>query len=216
MSELSTKINETALKEMMVSIRRNAKDSACIDNFENLLREIENPEFVNITVNSMTNFLSEWFEVLGAVILVPQKKYRSRMLTTQFIEPMRFFNRVRKMADEQMLVRSTLEWMFGEQYSNATKTTSRKPCMASVEEMSDILNDLLKPTDIDGKPIQLSWQELRAIPEDELSEMIPTTEALKELARKEMLVWNYIPGVIKAIIQTKRREMNMDNNSKKF
>ena len=126
------------------------------------------------------------------------------------------FNRVRKMADEQMLVRSTLEWMFGEQYSNATKTTSRKPCMASVEEMSDILNDLLKPTDIDGKPIQLTWGELRAIPEDELSDMIPTTEALKELARKEMLVWNYIPGVIKAIIQTKRREMNMDNNSKKF
>ena len=216
MSELKKKINETGLKELMVSIRRNAKNSACIENFENLLREIDNPEFVNVTVNSMTNFLSEWFELLRSVRCVQEKKFQSKMLTTQFIEPMRFFNRVKKMADEQMLVRSTLEWMFGEQYSNATKTTSRKPCMASVEEMSDILNDLLKPTDIDGKPIQLTWTELRGIPEDELSEMIPTTEALKELARKEMLVWNYIPGVIKAIIQTKRREMNMDNNSKKF
>ena len=216
MSELSTKINETALKEMMVSIRRNAKDSACINNFENLLREIENPEFVNVTVNSMTNFMTEWFELLGAVIVVPQKKYRSRMLTTQFIQPMRFFNRVKKMADEQMLVRSTLEWMFKSECSNATRTTSRKPCMASVEEMTDIMNNILKPTDYDGNPIQLTWQELRAIPTDELEEMIPDADAMNELARKEMLVWNYIPGVIKAIIQTKRREMNMDNNSKKF
>lgn len=216
MSELKKKINETGLKELMVSIRRNAKNSACIENFENLLREIDNPEFVNVTVNSMTNFLSEWFELLRSVRCVQEKKFQSKMLTTQFIEPMRFFNRVKKMADEQMLVRSTLEWMFGGQYSNATKTTTRKPCMASVEEMSDILNDLLKPTDIDGKQIQLTWGELRGIPENVLSEMIPTTEALKELARKEMLVWNYIPGVIKAIIQTKRREMNMDNNSKKF
>lgn len=216
MSELTKKINETALKELMVSIRRNAKDSACINNFENLLREIENPEFVNVTVNSMTNFMTEWFELLGAVILVPQKKYRSRMLTTQFIQPMRFFNRVKKMADEQMLIRSTLEWMFKSEYSNVTRTTSRKPCMASVEEMTDIMNDILKPTDYDGNPIQLTWQELRAIPTDKLEEMIPYAEAMNELARKEMLVWNYIPGVIKAIIQTKRREMNMDNNSKKF
>lgn len=216
MSELTKKINETALKELMISIRRNAKDSACINNFENLLREIENPEFVNVTVNSMTNFMTEWFELLGAVIVVPQKKYRSRMLTTQFIQPMRFFNRVKKMADEQMLVRSTLEWMFKSEYSNATRTTSRKPCMASVEEMTGIMNDILKPTDYDGNPVQLTWQELRAIPTDELGEMIPNADALNELARKEMLIWNYIPGVIKAIIQTKRREMNMDNNSKKF
>ena len=70
MSELKKKINETALKELMVSIRRNAKDSACITNFEDLLHEIDDPEFVNITVNSMTNFMSEWFELLGATVIV--------------------------------------------------------------------------------------------------------------------------------------------------
>ena len=43
MSELKKKINETALNELMVSIRRNAKDSACIKNFEDLLHEIDNP-----------------------------------------------------------------------------------------------------------------------------------------------------------------------------
>jgi hypothetical protein len=109
MSELKKKINETGLKELMVSIRRNAKNSACIENFENLLREIDNPEFVNVTVNSMTNFLSEWFELLRSVRCVQEKKFQSKMLTAQFIEPMRFFNRVKKMADEQMKIRAIIE-----------------------------------------------------------------------------------------------------------
>ena len=89
MSKLKKKIiNETGLNELMVSIRRNAKNSACIENFENLLREIDNSEFVNVTVNSMTNFLSEWFELLRTVRCVQEKKVQSKMLTTQFIESM--------------------------------------------------------------------------------------------------------------------------------
>jgi hypothetical protein len=52
--------------------------------------------------------------------------------------------------------------------------------------------------------------------DDDYERLLPGNKDVKELARKEMLVWNYIPGVIKAVIQTKRREMNMDNNSKKF
>ena len=235
MSELKKKIiNETGLNELMVSIRRNAKNSACIENFENLLREIDNPEFVNVTVNSMTNFLSEWFELLRSVRCVQEKKFRSKMLTTQFIEPMRFFNRVKKMANEQMKIRSIIEdieiyrntnayWKRSPNYvsslrrSSVTVDTNRKRINVTNEEIEKYIKEnatyelTKEQTGCYGIIVDVS--NLSA---DDFERLLPGRNELKELARKEMLVWNYIPGVIKAIIQTKRREMNMDNNSKKF
>ena len=236
MSELKKKkiINETGLNELMVSIRRNAKNSACIENFENLLREIDNPEFVNVTVNSMTNFFSEWFELLRSVRCVQEKKFRSKMLTTQFIEPMRFFNRVKKMADEQMKIRSIIEdieiyrntnayWKRSPNYvsslrrSSVTVDTNRKRINVTNEEIEKYIKENAtyelteEQTGCYGIIVDVS--NLSA---DDFERLLPGRNELKELARKEMLVWNYIPGVIKAIVQTKRREMNMDNNSKKF
>ena len=235
MSKLKKKIiNETGLNELMVSIRRNAKNSACIENFENLLREIDNSEFVNVTVNSMTNFLSEWFELLRSVRCVQEKKFRSKMLTTQFIEPMRFFNRVKKMADEQMKIRSIIEdieiyrntnayWKRSPNYvsslrrSSVTVDTNRKRINVTNEEIEKYIKENAtyelteEQTGCYGIIVDVS--NLSA---DDFERLLPGRNELKELARKEMLVWNYIPGVIKAIIQTKRREMNMDNNSKKF
>ena len=234
MSKLKKKINETGLNELMVSIRRNAKNSACIENFENLLREIDNPEFVNVTVNSMTNFLSEWFELLRSVRCVQEKKFRSKMLTTQFIEPMRFFNRVKKMADDQMKIRSIIEdieiyrnvneyWKRNShdvsslRRSSVTVDTNRKRINVTNEEIEKYIKENAtyelteEQTGCYGIIVDVS--NLSA---DDFERLLPGRNELKELARKEMLVWNYIPGVIKAIIQTKRREMNMDNNSKKF
>ena len=235
MSKLKKKIiNETGLNELMVSIRRNAKNSACIENFENLLREIDNPEFVNVTVDSMTNFLSEWFELLKSVRCVQEKKFRSKMLTTQFIEPMRFFNRVKKMADEQMKIRSILEDI--EIYRNVNDYWKRNPHDVSLLRRSSVTVDTnRKRINVTNEEIEKYIKEnatyelteeqtgcygiivdVSNLSVDDFERLLPGRNELKELARKEMLVWNYIPGVIKAIIQTKRREMNMDNNSKKF
>lgn len=234
MSELKKKINETGLNELMVSIRRNVKNSACIENFENLLREIDNPEFVNVTVNSMTNFLSEWFELLRTVRCVQEKKFRSKMLTTQFIEPMRFFNRVKKMADEQMKIRSIIEDI--EIYRNVNDYWKRNPRDVSLLRRSsvtvdtnrkriNVTNDEIEKYIKENATYELTEEQtgcygiiadVSNLSVDDFERLLPGRNELKELARKEMLVWNYIPGVIKAIIQTKRREMNMDNNSKKF
>lgn len=234
MSELKKKINETALKELMVSIRRNAKDSACITNFENLLHEIDNPEFVNITVNSMTNFMSEWFELLGAAVIVPQKKFRSKMLTSQFIEPLRFFGRVKKMADEQMkkraiiedieIYRATLYYQNREindssvlRRSGVTVNTERKRINVTNEEIEKFITDnAAYELDESMKDSYGLVADVAHLSDEDYERLLPGNKDVKELARKEMLVWNYIPGVIKAVIQTKRREMNMDNNSKKF
>ena len=234
MSELKKKINETGLKELMVSIRRNAKNSACIENFENLLREIDNPEFVNVTVNSMTNFLSEWFELLRSVRCVQEKKFQSKMLTTQFIEPMRFFNRVKKMADEQMKIRAIIEDI--EIYRNVNEYWKTNPHdVSSLRRSSvtvdtnrkriNVTNDEIEKYIKENAAYELTEEQtgcygiiadVSKLSVDDFERLLPGRNELKELARKEMLVWNYIPGVIKAVIQTKRREMNMDNNSKKF
>jgi len=234
MSELKKKINETGLKELMVSIRRNAKNSACIENFENLLREIDNPEFVNVTVNSMTNFLSEWFELLRSVRCVQEKKFQSKMLTTQFIEPMRFFNRVKKMADEQMKIRAIIEDI--EIYRNVNEYWKTNPHdVSSLRRSSvtvdtnrkriNVTNDEIEKYIKENAVYELTEEQtgcygiiadVSKLSVDDFERLLPGRNEPKELARKEMLVWNYIPGVIKAIIQTKRREMNMDNNSKKF
>ena len=39
---------------------------------------------------------------------------------------------------------------------------------------------------------------------------------IHECARKVVLMWNYLPVIVKAFIQTKRRTLNLDKNSKKF
>lgn len=38
----------------------------------------------------------------------------------------------------------------------------------------------------------------------------------KEEIRRVVLLWNYMPAIVKAIIQTKRRKLGLDQNSKKF
>ena len=235
MSKLKKKIiNETGLNELMVSIRRNAKNSVCIENFENLLREIDNPEFVNVTVNSMTNFLSEWFELLRSVRCVQEKKFRSKMLTTQFIEPMRFFNRVKKMADDQMKIRSIIEdieiYRHVNEYwkTNPHDVSSLRRSSVTVDtnrKRINVTNDEIKKYIKENATYELTEEQTRCygiiddvsnLSVDDFERLLPGRNKLKELARREMVVWNYIPSVVKTIIQTKRREMNMDNNSKKF
>ena len=212
MSKQKEKLNETALKELMVVIRRNSQESPCITNFENLLHEIDSPVFINTVVNSMFDFLTEVFELFGAVDKVPQKKFKSKMLTTEFIDPLRFFGRVKQMADKDMDVRAAIE-LYQKKTSGATLDTNRKPVRLSIEEAEHIINkNFIFVVEEEGlRYVTRTWKEINV---NGLPEM--RCEYLKELARKEMLVWNYIPAIIKAVLQTKRRSLDMDNNSKRF
>lgn len=213
MSKQKEKLNETALKELMVVIRRNSQESPCITNFENLLHEIDSPVFINTVVNSMFDFLTEVFELFGAVDKVPQKKFKSKMLTTEFIDPLRFFGRVKQMADKDMDVRAAIE-LYQKKTSGATLDTNRKPVRLSIEEAEHIINKnfvFVGAEEDKLRYVMRTWKEINV---NGLPEM--RCEYLKELARKEMLVWNYIPAIIKAVLQTKRRSLDMDNNSKRF
>ena len=213
MSKQKEKLNETALKELMVVIRRNSQDSPCITNFENLLHEIDSPVFINTVVNSTFDFLTEVFELFGAVDKVPQKKFKSKMLTTEFIDPMRFFGRVKQLADKDMNVRAAIE-LYEKKTSGATLDTNRKPVKLSIEEAEHIINKnfvFIGSEEDKLRYVSRTWKEINVIGLPEMR-----CEYLKEIARKEMLVWNYIPAIIKAVLQTKRRSLNMDKNSKRF
>ena len=212
MSKSKETLNKKALDELMVVIRRNTQHSACIDNFEKLLYEIDDPIFVNAVVSSMYNLLTEVFELFYAINRVPQKKFKAKMLTIQFVEPMRFFSRVKNLANSSMKIRAAIEFL-EKNYTYLTVDTDRNPIRLSIEDAEKIINKAIDP---DSNYV--NWETINRIfyNVDHTNEYIKLFERLKEKARKEMLVWNYIPAIIKAVIQTKRRSLDMDTNSKKF
>ena len=212
MSKSKETLNKQALDDLMVVIRRNTQHSACIDNFEKLLYEIDDPIFVNTVVSSMYNLLTEVFELFYAIGRVPQKKFKAKMLTTQFVEPMRFFSRVKNLANSSMKIRAAIEFL-EKNYTYLTVATDRNPIRLSIEDAEKIINKAIDP---DSNYV--NWETINRIfyNVDHTNEYIKLFERLKEKARKEMLVWNYIPAIIKAVIQTKRRSLDMDTNSKKF
>lgn len=212
MSKSKETLNKQALDDLMVVIRRNTQHSACIDNFEKLLYEIDDPIFVNTVVSSMYNLLTEVFELFYAIGRVPQKKFKAKMLTTQFVEPMRFFSRVKNLANSSMKIRAAIEFL-EKNYTYLTVDTDRNPIRLSIEDAEKIINKAIDP---DSNYV--NWETINRIfyNVDHTNEYIKLFERLKEKARKEMLVWNYIPAIIKAVIQTKRRSLDMDTNSKKF
>ena len=212
MSKSKETLNKQALDELMVVIRRNTQHSACIDNFEKLLYEIDDPIFVNTVVSSMYNLLTEVFELFYVIDRIPQKKFKAKMLTTQFIEPMRFFSRVKNLANSSMKIRAAIE-LLEQKYTDVTVDTDRNPMRISIEDAEKIINKV-----IDTGSNYVNWKTINKLfyTVDHTNEYIQRLEGIKETARKEMLVWNYIPAIIKAVIQTKRRSLDMDNNSKKF
>lgn len=212
MSKSKETLNKQALDELMVVIRRNTQHSACIDNFEKLLYEIDDPIFVNTVVSSMHNLLTEMFELFYAIDRVPQKKFKAKMLTTQFVEPMRFFSRVKNLANSSMKIRAAIE-LLEQKYTDVTVDTDRNPMRLSIEDAEKIINKVIN-SDSD----YVNWKTINRLfyTVNHTNEYIQRLEWLKETARKEMLVWNYIPAIIKAVMQTKRRSLDMDTNSKKF
>ena len=83
----------------------------------------------------------------------------------------------------------------------------------SIEDAEKIINKVINPDSdyVNSKTFNRLFYTV-----NHTNEYIQRLEWLKETARKEMLVWNYIPAIIKAVMQTKRRSLDMDTNSKKF
>lgn len=188
MEEIKKERKATTLDEMMIAIKRNANPSECIKNFEGLLRELKDRRITDVFIKDMSGFLSDLFKLFHEIDKLSNKDIKAKMLTKEFIRPESYFKSSRKLADKIMRYRAAFEFL-EKNYTAHTRTTSRVPVIMKYKEAQKLINDK-------------TWAK--------------TEEDMKELARKVMLLYHHTPAIYKALIQTKRRKLGLDCNSKKF
>ena len=178
------------LDGLMKSIRKNTKGSGCIDNFEGLLREIKDPRICNVIVNGMSGFLSDLFKVFHIIDGIKGNvlEIKSKMLKETFIEPNRYFKKSKRLANNIMKYRAAFEYL------------DKAPTKITVNA--------------DKQRITIKYKEAMELTKSGI--WGDKKEDVSELARKVMLLYNHIPAVVKALIQTKRRSLGLDDNSYKF
>jgi len=191
-------MKEQELKEMMMAIRRNAKPSKCIDNYENLILEIGDSRVSDVFICETSGFLSKLFELFHEVDKLGNLELKARILTKEFIRPDSYFKKSRSIANRLMRMRAALEYQ---------------------ETDKHILGKYTK--DADRKPIKMRWKEAYELSQEAsrwYNGAMDTgwTDDFKEIARRTMLLYHYIPAIYKALIQTKRRELGLDCNSSRF
>lgn len=213
-----SKINFDSVSEMMAVIRKNTQHSSCIDTYEKLLKEIENEEVVRTAVSDMNRFIEECMLLFKEIDKMENKRFKSKMLTDDFICPERFFKSSLKMTNQYLYLNAALNYRFTDNdYNNVIKySISNK----------NRLGDVWKKQYFDKKSEKSVYSSNEVEKSDEyfkkndifvnkiLSKFNVTEDSpeIREECRKVILLWNYQPAIVKAIIQTKRRALNLDKN----
>lgn len=213
-----SKINMDSVSEMMAVIRKNTQHSSCIDTYERLLNEIENEEVVRTAVSDMNRFIEECMLLFKEIDKMDNNRFKSKMLTDNFICPERFFKSSLKMTNQYLYLNAALNYRFTDNdYNNVVKySISNK----------NRLGDVWKKQYFDKKSEKYVYSSNEVERPDEyyekndilvnkiLSKFNVTEDSLeiREECRKVILLWNYHPAIVKAIIQTKRRALNLDKN----
>jgi ASC-1-like (ASCH) protein len=213
--------NEIALNDMMRAIRKNTMPSRSIDVFEELLREIDSEE-VDVIVTSMNQFIEEFMLIKDSAKNAREKRFKSRMINVNFIKPERFFKEVCLMTDKAIAVNSCI-FLYNTNLLNdvehATFCTSVKSLAGELNVDPDLMDEYSMREELaTGEISQEIKQEITNLFNEIGCNYEDNTALLNlhEKCRKLVLVWNYIPAIIKAIIQTERRKLGFDTNSKRF
>lgn len=213
-----SKINIDSVSEMMAVIRKNTQHSSCIDIYEKLLNEIDNEEVVRTAVSDMNRFIEECMLLFKEIDKMDNNRFKSKMLTDNFICPERFFKSSLKMTNQYLYLNAALNYRFTDNdYNNVVKySISNK----------NRLGDVWKKQFFDKKSEKSVYSSNEVERPDEyykrndilvnkiLSKFNVTEDSpeIREECRKVILLWNYHPAIVKAIIQTKRRALNLDKN----
>ena len=180
------------ISDLMVVIRKNTQPSSGIDTFEKLLKELSEDSGSMLLYKALPdmNRFIEYFMILKRnVDLVEDLTIKANLLTSDFIHPHRFF---RDTYHEMTRILKNLK---------STNLTLKKNITYNIGKRN-ILGNLPK------------WEEIK--PELLNPAYIGEEEKVYERFRKEILLWNYFPNIVKALIMTKRRELGLDKNSKHF
>ena len=194
------------IKDLMITIRRNTQGSKCIEIFESLLNEVEDKEFVDTVITDTHNFITEFMRLCKDVDNMQNLDYKSRMLTHEFILPQKYFRKSHNFAKVYLLMYDRLTNI----YSHPVYDVEKGIILSNVNFLGDIhhkvaddftANDIVEIYKYFGDLSGLSVKEVKA---------------KKKLTRMVILLYNYLPAIVKALIQTKRRSLDLDKNSKKF
>lgn len=186
------------IRDLMISIRRNTQGSKCIDVFETLLNEISDKEVVDTAIVDTHRFITEFSRLCHEVDNMKQLDYIARILTNEFIKPYKFFYNSYQTAKRYLLMNDILL----DKYSHPVYEPEKKIVLSNINRLGQLehkknytSDDVVNITKYFGDLSNLSVEEVK----DKL-----------ELARKVILLYNYMPAIVKALIQTKRRSLNLD------
>ena len=195
---------DQVIKELMVSIHRNTQGSKCIDVFETLLKEVSDKNVIYTAVVDMHRFVSEFSRLCRDIDNMRNIDFISKMLTDEFFHPERFFVESRKLAELYLYMSDVLE----DKYKYIVQDIEKKVVLSGRNRLGQIYHkesytaqDILNVTKFFGNLSDLSADEVKE---------------KYELARQVVLLYNYMPAIVKAFIQTKRRSLDLDRNSTKF
>ncbi len=189
---------EREFDEMMLSVRRHISHSdkaKCIKNFEDLIKEIDDSRITKVFISELGWFLTDMFELFHEVDKLNNLDLKNKILNKQFIRPEKYFLKSKKLANKIMRMRAAIEYNESEKH-----------------RISPITKDA------DRKEIKIRWKDAQSLTSELLDWCGGSCDNIKfkELARKTMLLYHYIPAIVKAMIQTKRRSLGLDCNSQKF
>lgn len=192
------------IQDLMVAIRRHTQPAPCIDVFERLLKEIPDKEVVDTVLTEMHNFSGDFLRLGRDVDNMVNLDFKARILTREFIKPETFFKESRKIAQKYLLMSDVLT----DKYYHQIYENEKKIMLPNVNCLGDIYH---KKEFTPGETVEIAryFGDLSGLTVEEVKEKY-------ELARKVILLYNYLPAIVKAFIQTKRRGFNLDRNSTKF
>ena len=192
------------IKDLMISIRRNTQGSKCIEIFETLLNEIPDKEFVDTVVVDTHRFITDFSRLCKDVDNMKNLDFISRILTYDFIHSQKCFSKSKKIAQTYLYMNDLLL----DKYQHPIYTVEKKVMLPNDNALGNIHHKSEFTTD-DVVMLFKYFGDLSGLSVEEVKEK-------KELARMVVLLYNYIPAIVKALIQTKRRSLNLDKNSKQF
>ena len=195
---------EQKINDLMLAIRRNTQGSKCIDIFENLLREIPDKNVVDTVIVDTHRFITEFSRLCKDVDNMKNLDYIARILTYDFIQPKRYFSKSRKNAQLYLMMSD----MLTTQYTYPIFEVDKKIQLPNENFLGNIYHkDIFSANDI--VTVFKYFGDLSGM-------SVEAVKSRMELARMVVLLYNYQPAIVKALIQTKRRSLNLDKNSKMF
>lgn len=206
----SFNFNEDSVSNLMTVIRRNTQHSSCIDVYEELLKEIKDKVVVKAAISDMNKLVEEVMLLFHQIDLMDDNRFKAKMLTDEFIQPDRFFKNSLRLTNQYLYLNAAINFLKGNTYPH--------PEYKFAIGNNNRLGQVWAEQHFDKGAAKQAEFANRILKENLITPETTDEEltVFREECRKVVLLWNYMPAIVKALIQTKRRSLNLDKNSKRF